>query len=380
MKKLMNTKNKNQTMGYISSEEDRTIFQERENFIKTMTPVEFMIFDDFEQTFAGNMVNGFSYSKILKSFLTDYQSLLQNRSMDLSYWFVNGIRDIYEPTEIPAQLYPSIYNTLFAKDLRYKALIRTDGKLASFVYCLGKAQAGSWGYFPDNTCYTMKYFRDMAIGLKSIIPPVSLLSNNHTVTVTSFTPVSGTYDYNLVTNVGTFRISVTPQSLYHKLQVPNCMGTLISFNVVQAVNASPARVTDLQLIIPTGLTASNTVIYDTVMSPNSFIAMLTKMIGIIEFFEGENTAMNVDGNYDGLAANNYEVILQQQLDYLNTINDAVSQSLINEKIESQTQKDDLIKKIADKKAEIANYMSVKKQAIKNLNTLINQKAELARNV
>jgi len=377
----MKIKNKNQTMGYISSEEDRTIFQERENFIKTMTLTEYMIFNDFEQTFAGNMVNGFSYSKILKSFLTDYQSLLQNRSMDLSYWFVSGISEVYEATEIPAQRYPTVYNVLFAKDLRYKALIRTDGKLAPFVYCLGRAQEGSWGFYPENTCHTIKYFRDMVISLKSVIPTVSSLNSNYTVNIITFSRPSGTYYYVLSTNLGIFNIDVSSEKSHHTLPIPNCNGASIDFDITPAVGTTPAKVSNLKIVMAVGF--GNSIynsLYESSLSPNAFIAMLTRMIDIISFFEGENTAMNVDGNYDGLAANSYEVILQDQLNYLNTINDAVSQSLINEKIESQNQKDDVMKKIADKKAEIGNFMSVKKQAINNLNTLISQKAELARNV
>lgn len=380
----MKTKN-NQTMGYISSEEDRTIFQERENLIKTMTPFEFMIFDDFEKTFAGNMVNGFSYAKVLKSFITDYQSLLQNRSMDLYYWFLNGTGNVYDNAElINVPLSPVFYNTLFAKDLRYKSLIRADAKLAPFTYCLGFAQSSNYNYYPQNTCYTMKTLQDLCYGLKPAIPNVSSLSSNYIATVTSFTPVSQTYDYKLVTSVGSFTVSVSGSTQKHyTLPIPNCVEACVDFDVNPAYSTSSgvvnAQVVNFKIVMAVAVNGYSRV-YTQVPSPNAIVSMLTNVMNIIAFFEGENTAMNVDGNYDGLASNNYEVLLQQQLDYLNNINDAVAQSLIDEKIESQNQKDDVIKKIADKKAEIQKYMEVKKQAIKQLNVLVAQRAELAGNV
>lgn len=360
----------NQQMGYVSSEEDRTIFQERENFIRTFSPFEKLIFDEFEATFAGNLVNGFSYSKILKSFLTDYQSLLNARNMDLSYWFqaIGWPYGDWQAT-FKGPVNPTTYNNIFSQDLRYKAMLREDGKLAPFIYCLGRTSESYYGNYSTPVSYTTRLFNDLVIGLKTAIP--TTLANPYSATVTKFTNVTNSWDVNVTTNLGFFIFTRTASNAHFRIQIGSCATSFYDFDYVEAVNASPARIENFKIV---HMVAPN--VYMSAISPNLFISYMNNLISIIAFFEGESTAMNVDGDYSGLASNEYEVLLQEQLDYLNTMNDAVSQSLINEKIDSQKQKDELIAKIAQKKIDIEKYVGVKRQAIKNLNNLIAQKAEL----
>lgn len=339
---------KQNTMGYISSNEDRKVFEDRFSFLLSLAPWARTIAWEFENVFAGNLVNGFSFANILESFLIDYKSMLQNRSMDLSYWFTSQVATVYGNTAVNT---PVEHNVLFSKDTRYKALIRTDGKLAPFNYVISRY----------NVSATINFLKFYAVTLKNVIP--SNFNNPHPISISSIGKTSGSpLITNIGTNLGLFYVSTG------EIKSPGTVNWKDNENF--GIYGS------VEYYLQSNGTYNTRNVTLSTLSPNQFITIVQDLIAVIRFLESDNNALNIDGNYDGLAANKYETILNDQLSYLNNITDAVTSSLINEKVDFQGQKDSLKAQIEQKKKDVQNAITNKKASIKKLNEIVMQYEQL----
>lgn len=356
---------KNNTMGFIPSTQDRSVYERRREYIASLNYLGQSIVSDFEKNFVGNLVNGFLFSNVLKSFIVDFQAYMLNKSLDIIYWFDNtpsktiyGINtDNYMPVD---------FNNLFSKDLKYKSLIRTDGKLAPFTYCLG--------FVSDATNTLLKNALMLVPKTLANATAYSLLSPTATFWTTQ--GYSGTYAQ--LTSSMTFDM---PTSATLSFYLQNYLGTSplregFNLDISDAVTTSKTH----YVTAPNGFTyvftttPSTKASYHTVKvlsvafySLNDFFSSLNDALAIIQWLESESVALNVEGNYDGIKTDGFEQLLNDQLDYLNSMTDRVENSLIGSKLDGQKQKDAVQAQIDQRRLDLQNVIAQKKADIKKMN-------------
>jgi hypothetical protein len=350
-------KNKNSTMGFIPSTQDRSVYERRKEYISSLGPIAQLIVANFENNFIGNMVNGFSFAQVLNSFIIDFQAYMNNKTLSYLYWFDSTPSKTIYGIETASYL-PKDYNSLFAMDLKYKNLIRTDKKLAPFNYCLGPAKNNLSSNFlyqlyfaiPPNVANNVNYDPSLVLVYSSY--------NNSDVLI----PSSG-IDINMSSNT---YIYFNNGNISFKLDMSG-----------PAITQTVTHVKFLDLLIYTFTTTPTTsvgvfnlkVISVTYPSLNNVLTQLSDALALITWLESESVAINVEGNYDGIKTDAYEKLLSDQLNYLNTMSDRVENSLIGSKIDGQNQKDAVQAQIDLRKSDLLKVINQKKADIVSMDTM-----------
>lgn len=368
---------KRKTLGFIPSTQDRTPYQRRVEYLQGMSLLAQQIVYDYERYFKGNIVLGNSFSQILNSFLVDYQAMLNNRSMDLSYWFdtsafdsVYGISASGRDSEFFAQT--------FLSDLKYVSLIRSDKKLAPINFALG-SKSFSKGFVGERyfDCMTIQALWLYAVKLKSvtpsnlnsaIIPPVSGVNYVYETATSNGMTYGLRYYSGFEKTIGTTKMMdkengfVLIDSRTGDWNIYNNVGTYIKEGSL-GYRANLNTTKNSSGVFATTFTSSY-------YSPSEFIQALKDAIALIGYLEMDNVALNIEGNYDGIKTDAYEQILNDQLSFLNNISDRVQNALINEKIEGQRKKDELLLVLEAKKKELNDTILNKKNNINKMNETI----------
>lgn len=369
---------KNKTLGFIPSTQDRSPFQKRLEYLQGMSLLAQQIVYDYEKYFKGNIVLGNSFSQILNSFLVDYQAMLNNRTMDLSYWFdtsnfdsVYGLSSGGRDSEFFAQT--------FLSDLKYKSLIRSDKKLAPINFVLGN-KTFSKGVVNERyfDCMTIQALWLYAVKLKSvtptnlsnvIVPPnASGVNYVNEVSTSSGMTFGLRYYSGFEKTIGTTKMIdkengfVLIDSRTNDWSIYNNVGTY-SREGSLGYRANLNTTKNSSGVFSTTFTSSY-------YSPNEFIQALKDAIALIGYLELDNVALNIEGNYDGIKTDAYEQILNDQLSFLNNISDRVQNALINEKITGQNKKDELLLILEAKKKELNDTILNKKNNINKMNETI----------
>jgi hypothetical protein len=380
---------KNNNMGFIPSDQDRTPYQRRNEYRQAVHPITLAIINDFENRYNGNILQGYSLAEVLKSFLIDYKAMINNPALDLSHWFDvslfdNTYKDILTGlghTSVNTVLNSGVsfdwLDSIFKIDLRYKNLIRSDLKKSPITYSL----------YPNSLSY--KFLRAIATTFKNATAP-----NSSTARTLSFTLASKNNDgYAYMTSLPFYLPFATTNktSMYvsPKIEMGGLSfgevpwyggaykGSLVIDRVSEIGNSIFCRcVSNGKGTVynnpssPSGVYNDTYINIDftfTIPSVNETIAIIQDAIDYISYFEIENTALNIDGNYDGIKTDAYEQMLNDQLVFLNNMTDKVEANLMQTKIDGQAQKDALIAEIEKKKIELQNAINEKRKAITKMN-------------
>jgi len=346
---MRNRKIKNNNMGFIPSTQDRSAYQRRSEYIESLSPIGKALVSDFEKLFIGNLVNGFSYSSILKSFIQDYKSMLFDRTIDLSHWF-----DTSPFVTIFGSSVTSSYNAnqTISSDLKYKNLIRPDGKPSPIVLTLGRQNGMS---------FTENFLKLFSVVAKPLITsnasehilgttvsdnyPDGLFAPNKNFSIIGRTKNPAVVLFPFTNN----SVQVNPFFMYY----PNPLATTVN---TEGSYGSRYTRTFSTGGIPLTLTVK-------LFSPNSFLAELNEALNVILWLESESVSLNLEGNTDGVKTDSFEQVLNDQLLFLNNLSDKVENSLIAEKAEGQARKDELLLKIDEGKINLQAAINDKRKNI-----------------
>ena len=384
---------KNKSLGFIPSDQERSPYQRRNEYRQAVHPISLAIINDFENSFEGNMVHGYSMAEILKSFLLEYKAMMTTPSVDMSHWFdVTLFNNTYKTdlsgygvTSLDTLLNSSnafslgfMDGAFFKQDLRYKNLIRSDLKKSPVTY----------SFWPRSKTY--KFLKAIAVTFKSATASNS--STARTMTIARGTTNGGTYLTSLPIYVPFSTIS--PSGAY--VSPKNILGG-INFGEVPWYSGGGKgtytydRPSDIDpsifcRCVSNGAgtvynnPSSNSGVYNdtyinmdyiyTIPSLNDTIAIIQDAIDYIAYYESENTALNIEGNYDGLKTDAYEQMLNDQLAFLNNMADRVEANLMQTKLDGQAQKDALLAEIEKRKLDLQTAIAEKRASINKMNDTV----------
>lgn len=381
---------KNKTLGFIPSNQDRSPYQRRMEFRQAVHPMTLAIVNEFEQRYYGNLLQGFSMAEVLRSFLTDYKAMMNNTSLTLNHWFdvslfnstysdyltAFGVTSIDKSSSVNEKWFADVFKT----DLRYKNLIRSDLKKAPINYTL------------THTSLTYKFLKAIGVTFKS-----ATSANASTARTMSYTLASKNNDaYAHMVNLP-FYINFTASNTTSNYVSPKIVMVGLNFGEVPWYGGATKgslvidRPSELGSFIsckctsngkgavyggsytPSGIYNDTYINIDytfTIPSINETYMILEDAITFIAYLESENTALNVEGNYDGIKTDSYEQMLNDQLAFLNNLADRVESSLIQTKLDGQAQKDAVQALIDQRKIDLQKAINEKRASINKMNETV----------
>lgn len=341
---------KNQQMGYLPTEIDRSIFQKRIEMLNTLHPIAQAIVLDFENYFIGNENVGYSYATLFKRALDSHKALLGDKTITAPVQTVFDTSMIKQGMSMMGKLnVGSFYNKLWnAPSMVILDIINNSFATPTKL----------------NDPYIIYSNKDL------VMPTVKEFDPSITTTPYTYFEKAESYPYEGPTtwyqnqmiygvgDYGTSKVGIFYEDVT-KLLV-NTLGLTRITVATKNYNATSKSYF---------WTFSN--YYNvTTLSISKLISIFESALTMIQWLESENNAIEIRGNVDGVKIDGYEKILLDQMNYINNITDVVQSSLINEKIEFQKQKDATLLLIEQKKKEIEMAKLAKKESIVKMNDFV----------
>lgn len=336
----MKKRSKNQTMGYLPADLDRSVFERRIELINSLPLLGRLIINDYENYFTPNETFGFSFANLLQNALNLYMSETVNTGAIIRSGFINSTTDILFNSLAGFKSYSSSGGTIDKPATKRILTVLSDFYYIPNVLTTPYVVYGESAPFTVNTSGQRIYPNPKwNVSIPAGLQITTAYDSTHTYNYSNWPSIS----WLLPTSSGLdFSITKSDGKIYNYQDLDKAV--VESLAIESRTYMSPP------------VTGKNYWSWSSfniaMMTPAMLIQTLKDTITVIRWLESESSAIEIRGNVDGVKIDAYEGVLNNQLTYLNNLTDYVAGNLNQEKLDGQKRKDDLIAMIEQKKKDL----------------------------